>query len=332
MDFKGQINMFYSNTPTSTNNEAIDYNKLVLLTLCSMMAAYTLSKSQQIKYDSYSARLIAGVLMLMMRLMHTRDDDLEIVNDDRKIITAGPHRTGWEAFVLASKMKGTPPRFFATTAFNNVPGVSFLMNMFSVITVDAKAKKSDHGPSANAGTLEMAHKALKDKGCVVLFPQGGFSRIGEDPCRVYDGAARLAVESNTAIHAIRLDGYWCLQNPIIPLFVRNHTFYRAFFSGMHMNNVRTTLCDVIDVHLKPESEQLTTEQKMEQINAQLYAYYRHTNELTPKQIEAVKTEITENRHLDIWRNKIQQETNKKALIKLKEEEVILEEPTSLAMK
>lgn len=94
---------------------------------------------------------------------------------------------------------------------------------------------------------------------------------------------------------------------------------RAFLSSFHMNNVRVTPCAVIDFHLKPEHQDLTDEQKIEEINARLYAYYCHTEELTVEQIHAIDSEISDNKHLPIWKDKVDQDTQQKAL-RLKEQE------------
>lgn len=282
------------------------------------LARFAESKNQ-LNYDRRLARIIAGFLNLTMNMLHTTAGDLEIINTDAKLITAGPHRTGWEAFVLASKIKGTPPQFFATDMFNVLPGVASFMKMFKVITVEAHPTKKETGHTANASALEKASEALKEKGCVALFPQGNFSKLAMDPPRVYNGAAKLAVMNKVPIHVIRLDGYWCLQNPLIPLFVRNSLYYRAFLSGFHMNNVRSTLCCVIDFHLKPENESLTDDEKIEEINALLYAYYRHTQELTPAHIDSIKTSISDKTHLLVWRNRVKQDELQKELCHLKKE-------------
>lgn len=314
------------------------YNILFLLAGLAV-ATYAIARfaesNNQLNYENRFARIIAGLLLLMTRIMHTKSGDLEITNapTENKLIAVGPHRTGWEAIVVASKMKGTPPQFFATTAFNSIPGVSSFLKMFKTIPVEATATKSGNGRSANAGALEQASKALSEHGCVALFPQGNFARLGQEPPRVYTGVAKLALMNKTPIHVLRLDGFWSLQNPIIPVFVRNSAYYRAFLSWFHMNNVRTTLCCVIDFHLKPESENLSEEEKIEEICAQLYAYYSCTQELTPKQIDAITTaEISTKTHLLIWKKKVEQCELEKQLSNLKKEEAKLKEPTLELMK
>ena len=134
------------------------------------------------------------------------------------------------------------------------------------------------------------------------------------------------------IHVIRLDGFWSLQNPLIPVFVRNSIYYRAFLSAFHVNNVRTTSCGVIDFHLQPENKDLSDEKKIEEICAQLYAYYRHTQELTVEQIAVIKKEISDKTHLLIWNNKVKQDELGKELITLKKQGAELEEPTLKSMR
>jgi 1-acyl-sn-glycerol-3-phosphate acyltransferase len=242
-----------------------------------------------------------------------------------------------ESAVIASKFKSkspqelvTPPQFLATDGFNFVPGVPSFLKMFKVIPVAAKATKVGNR-SANADVVELASKALSEGGCVALFPQGNFARIGQEPPRIYVGAAKIAMKNKIPIQVIRLDGFWSLQNPIIPLFVRNSAFYRAFLSAFHMNNVRARLVCVIDFHLQPDNEKLSDDEKIEEICAQLYAYYRHTQELTDEQVGTIKREISDKTHLLIWKNKVKQDELGKQLLNLKKEEATLEEPTFLSM-
>ncbi|MCE0722574.1 MULTISPECIES: lysophospholipid acyltransferase family protein [Legionella] len=321
------------------NDDSVSSANTILLLLAglavmTLMIARFAESNNRLNYESRFARIIAGLLLFMTRMMHTKSGDLEITNaeNENKLIAVGPHRTGWEAVVIASKIKGTPPRFLATTAYNAMPGVSSFLKMFKAIPVDAHSTKSDNGRSANAGALEQASKALDEHGCVALFPQGNFARLGQEPPRVYAGAAKLALMNKIPIHVVRLDGFWSLQNPIIPVFVRNSAYYRAFFSAFHMNNVHATLCCVIDFHLQPENEELSEEKKIEEICAQLYAYYRHTKELTPEQISTIKTEISNKTHLLIWNNKVKQDELGKQLLNLKKDEAKLEEPTLDAMR
>ena len=157
---------------------------------------------------------------------------------------------------------------------------------------------------------------LQNKGCVAIFPQGNFSRIGESPRRIYDGTAKIAIHNQVPIEVIRLDGFWCLQNPLIPLFIKNNLFYRAFISFFHMNNVSVHQCEIIDFHLKPENQHLSEQEKIDEINARMYAYYRHTEELSPLQIKAIsELEISQKKHCLFWKNKQDEDKQEKENMK-----------------
>lgn len=327
------------NPPNSCDldaDSASNFYTLLLLLTGLAVATYALARfaesNNRLNYESRFARVISGLLAVMMRMWHTRNGDLEIANTEKMLIAVGPHRTGWEAIAFASNMRKTPPRFFATNGFNSVPGVSSFMKMFKAIPVEANPTKRDNGRSSNASALDEASKTLNEGGCVVLFPQGNFSRLGQKPPRVYPGAAKLALSNKMPIHVIRLDGFWCLQNPIIPISIRNNVYYRAFLSAFHMNNIRATLCGVVDFHLQPENESLSDEAKIEEICAQLYAYYRPTQDLTAEQIDAIKAGISDKTHLLIWRNKVQQDTLGKQLLSLEKEGAALEETTLTSMR
>ena len=310
------------------------YNLLFLLTGLAI-ATYALARlaesNNRLNFDNRFARIIAGVLVFIMNSMHTQKSDLEIANTENKLIALGPHRTGWEAIVVASKINGTAPRFFATDAYNAIPGISSFLKMFQVIPIESKNKKNDSGRSANAKALDDASQILNDKGCVALFPQGNFSRLGQESPRIYPGAAKLALSNKIPIQVIRLDGFWSLQNPIIPLFIRNSVTYRSFLSILHLNNVRVQLCCEIDFHLLPENEHLSEEEKTQNICAQLYAYFRRTEELSVEEIDSIKTEIADGTHLLIWKNKVLQDDLKKQLTNAKSEGIKLEATTCVSM-
>lgn len=294
-----------------------------------------LESRNRFNYESRTARIIAGLITVTSRVAHSNSPDLDVPTE-KALLAVGPHRTSLDAFVVASKLRGpTPPQYLATDAFNALPGIgpkigSFL-KMFKAISVPANGVKGD-GRSAAASSLELGSKALDEKGCVVLFPQGNFSKIGQDPHKVYPGAAKLAIANGIPIHVIRLDNFWCLKNSLIPLSVRNSQAYRAFFSLLHMNNVQAKLCCVIDFHLNPENAHLKEEEIIDEICAQLYAYFRHTRDLTPKQVDSIKVEIGEKRHHLIWKNKVEQDATGKQLIELKKAGAKLEEPTTEAMR
>ena len=322
-----------NNCDLKTESGANAYNMLFLLTglAVAMFAFAKFAESKnRLNYDDRSARIIAGFIAIMVNLFHAKKGDVEITDAENKLIAVGPHRTSLDGFVVASKIDKTPPRFFATTSFNALPGISSLLSMFKVIPVIAnEITKGDGGQSANASSIDDASKILKEGGCVVIFPQGNFSRKGQEPPRVYTGAAKIALKNQIPIQVIRLDGFWSLENSLIPVVIRNSLYYRAFFSLFHLNNVRTTLCCEIDFHLKPENAALTDEQKIEEICAQLYAYYRHTKELTVDQLGAIKTQIADKTHTLFWSNKVKQDHLGKQLLKLKQEEAELDAVRSL---
>ncbi|RUR13184.1 1-acyl-sn-glycerol-3-phosphate acyltransferase [Legionella sp. km772] len=308
------------------------YTTLFLLAgilIATVSIAKFAESNNRFNYESRLARIIAGFLILTMNMFHTKKGDLELTDTEKSLVAIGPHRTGWEGMVVASKMKGRPPRFFATDAYNVVPGVSTFMTMFKTIPIKAHASKGNNGQSANAEALVIANRELKDNGCIALFPQGNFAKIGQKPHRVYVGIAKMALEAKSPILVIRLDGFWCLINPLIPLFIRNNSYYRAFLSLFHMNNIRTTLCCKIDFHLNPENAHLSEEDITREICAQLYAFYRHTKELTSEQIETIKTEISAKTHLLIWDNKVRQDQLTKDLTTLEKEAEQWEELPSI---
>lgn len=300
---------------------------LVGITLATYTMARFFEAQDKLGYETRSARIISGFLQLTMHLWHTTGPDVEITSESGCLIALGPHRASLDAFAFASKIKlngVTPPQFFATDDFNAIPGVASLMKMFKVITIKAKAPKDKQGRSANAEALDEASRILQHNGCVAVFPQGNFSRIGQRPPRIYNGTANLAVTNKLPIHVMRLDGFWSLNNPVIPVFMRNNTFYRAFFSLFHMNRVRVNLCDVIDVHLQPAYANSSHEEKIEAINARLYACYRQTEELTPEKINTLKSTFSENIHMSIWRNRVKHDALIKELTQVEAETSELE--------
>lgn len=317
----------------ATDSTSNAYNLLILLTGLAIVT-YALARlaesNNRLNLDNRFARILAGLLVFIANTLHTKKDDLEIVNPEKTLIAIGPHRTGWEAIVVASKITGTAPRFFATDAYNSIPGVSSFLKLFKVIPVQSDRKK-DNGRSANAKALEDASKILNENGCVAMFPQGNFSRLGQESPRIYPGVANLALSNKIPIQVIRLDGFFSLQNPIIPLFIRNSATYRSFLSALHLNNVSVKLCCEIDFHLKSENKHLSEEKKIEAICAQLYAYYRRTEELTDEEVESIKTEIADGTHILIWRNKVQQDDLKKQLTNAKVEGDKLEATTFASM-
>lgn len=315
-----------NNISSSNDNSSSNaFNMAVLIAgLTAIIFLIKVAESRnRIDYDSRLLRIISGLLNMIANTWHTKSDDIEIADTAGTILALGPHRTGFvDGLVVTSKMTGTPPTFFVTDHFNHIPGLSQLIKLAKAIPI-----KSDKNAS-NAVALEQANTILREKGCIVIFPQGNFSKIDKEPPRIYEGAARLAVKNKAPIQVIRLDNYLCIQNWLIPLFIRNSTHYRALLSAFHINNVKVTKCDVIDFHIQ-NHDQDKEKEIINEICAQLYAYFRHTEDLSTGEIKKIKNEITAGRHFMIWNNKLEQCALEKRLLLAKNEEKNLTEPTSI---
>lgn len=324
----------HNDNDTSSSAYNLLYLLFALATLTYLLARYFESRNR-LNYESRSARIISGLIKTTTDLLHTKSDDIKITDYEGQIIAVGPHRTGLvDGAVVASKMEGIPPHVFATDDYDKIPGVRTFLDMFQAITIKSKASKSSDGRSANAEALEKAGQILREKGCLALFPQGNLAKIGQEPHRVYDGAAKLAVKNNAAIRVLRLDGFWSVDNPLIPVFIRNNSIYRALGSFLHMNNVRVTECCVIDFHTKPGSEDLSEVEKIEKICMQLYAFYRRPENLTVKQIRAIEKEvvdISDKTHHLIWAKKLKRDGLVKELATLETERAELEKTALTSM-
>ena len=321
------MDTFSSPNDTSSSNA---YNLAVFIAgLTTLIVLIKVAESHnRLDYDSRLLRIISGFLRMITNTWHTKSGDIEIADTAGTILAIGPHRTGIvDGMVVTSKITGTPPTFFATDSFNNIPGLSQFFKLAKVIPIKSDKKAS------NVHALEQADAVLNEKGCIAIFPQGNFSRLGKEPPRVYEGAARLAVKNKVPIQVIRLDNFMSIQNWLLPVFIRNNAHYRAILSAFHMNNVKVTKCDVIDFHIQDEGLDRDKEKEfIYEICAQLYAYFRHTDDLSTGQIKEIKNEISEGRHFLIWENKLRQCSLEKKLLLAKNEEETLTGPTSIAMK
>lgn len=272
-----------------------------------------LESKNRFHYEDPAARMMAGFLTLIA-WYHTVNQDLKI-DGKGKLYGCGPHRTKIDALGAAKNFKDTPLRIFATDGFNYIPGVERFLTMFQVIPVKANAPKIN-GQSANAQALVQASEILKKKGCVFMFPQGGFSRVGEEALKIFDGIIELAMMNQIPIEVLRIDGFPSLKNGL-PRSIINNTLYRVFGTALLPNKIRTKECGPLDFHLRSENAHLSDEEKKRELRAQLYAYYRHTQDLTDQQIEVIKTEIEAGTHLEIWDNKVKQYDIEKQLTALK---------------
>jgi 1-acyl-sn-glycerol-3-phosphate acyltransferase len=268
--------------------------------------------SQRLEYEDTLTRYTAGVLQLVARTFHMNNTDSpDITSEGKNLFAIVPHRTSWEGIAVAANMRGNPPQFLVNTSFNNIPGVESFLKLVKAIPVEDKARRTTDGRAANLGAVEAAIKALENNGSVAIFPQGGFARIGEPPKRIFSGTARIAIETNTPIRVIRLDGFWSLENSLISQSIRNNRYYRFFFSTLHPNRVRTTECFKIDFHLANPG--LSLDEKIFELNAQLYAFAKYTKELSKDDLENIKTEIAQGEHREIWQEKcLQYEKQKNA--------------------
>jgi 1-acyl-sn-glycerol-3-phosphate acyltransferase len=279
----------------------------------------------QFHLESPFARKTAGFIMLFMNFWHMSPDNQEIKDAKKNIVAVGPHRSSLDGPAVASRITGTIPSFFVTNGFDRIPGVKRFLDMFQVIKVNFDGDKSE--------SLREGARILKKDGCVVMLPEGDFRT--EDPLRIQNGASKLALADvegvenpePVMIQVIRPDGFDSLKNPFIPVFLRDSAIYRAFLMALHKNNIRLTCCRVIDFHLKKENAHLSTEEKKFEINAQLYAYFRHFQCLTPKEIEAIDIEIEHGTHRLIWQNKLERDAIPKKLKALEKEDAVLAKET-----
>lgn len=322
-----ELNIQLNNSNSEADSGSSAYTLLFLLSGLAV-ATYSLARyaesQNKLDYDSRLMRIVAGFLLIMTNLLYSKKSDLVISTKNGALVASGPHQLGLvDALALASILDGPPPRFLATTKYNIIPLVESVLNAFKAILVapptteDNKEKK----PSANTNLLKDVAQVLKDKGCVALFPQGNFAKIGQEPHRIYDGVANMAIDNDMPVHVVRLDGFWGIHNSLVPLFIRNNPYYRSLISALHMHDIRPTLCCVIDLHLQPENKDLPRREKMDRICAILYAYYRQSNDLTKDQIKAI--DVTSNQHLLIWQNKLKLVAAQKELVLLKKEETEL---------
>ena len=270
--------------------------------------------------DDDSSEVFAGFLQAYMHTFHTTKDTLQLPEDEAAIIAAGPHKTGAvDAFSLVANIKGATPRFLATNTFFQMPLVGgvikWFMDKFKVIVVDF-SQKTDGKVNARQAVLDAGNKALAEKRRVAVFPQGNFAYIGKEPPIVFSGAANMAIHNGLPIHVVRLDGYKSLQNGWIPLLLRNDPRYRAMATLFHRNNVTTNLCWVIDVHLRDSNKFLPLDEKIRLINAEMFAFFRNTKDVSPAQIDKIKDQIALGLHLKVWDNRFGKFKLEKQLTKL----------------
>lgn len=263
----------------------------------------------------------------------TKVDAIKVTDAKNKIIVVGPHRTSWDAALVLMNLEGEPVRCFATTAHNSLPGVKSVLNMFEVIPVkhDTKPIKGENGEvlrSANADALDEAAKIISEGGRVLMFPQGNIVKKGQKPPTIYDGSAKLAIATGTTISAYRIDGF---TTSFLPERLTETALWKLFLSVLCPGEKKTTYLGEIDVHLKKENIDKPENEKIALINAELFAYYRHTENLALPQIQKIKTEIKDGIHNTIWGNRTAQDKAKKQLELLEKTGDELVKPTAIAM-
>lgn len=307
---------------------------LAVVSLALTRIAYV---NNRLDYDSVITRTMAGFLKMYVNLWHAEPEDLKI---NARIVAFGVHNSAIEVIAAATQIKGeptgeyvrrlpfmspqpvykAPPLHAVVTNRFDKPGLKQFLDRFEVIRVDFSAdKKTPRAPGELPPSVQKAGEVLDEKpdSCVLVCPQGDFAyedlndKDNEVP-RIFNGTALLALHKNEAIQVVRGDGLWSLQNPWIPHFIKNTLLYHAFGTVMHPNNIRTIAPWVIDFHLKPENAHLSREEKIFEINAQLYAFFRH-RELTPEEVKNIHREIESGTHRLIWQNRLDREAIKKEL-------------------
>lgn len=308
---KQPSDLFLSN---DNDNSSLTISNLLLLLTATAMVIYLIERCgksleayNRLDYDRRAARIISGLFRFIVNSLHTKNNDIRLPDGEGKIFVVGPHRTGFvDAAVFASKMQGTPPTFLATDFFNRIPGVSTLLRLTKTIEVPTNTAGLSPGKK---NVVQLACEVLDSNGCIVLFPQGSFSRPGQEPPIVRRGAAEIALKSKKPIYIYRLDGFPSIENASLPLFITNNSLYRAFFTAFFPNNVTVRDCGVIDEHLKPENADLTEDQKLKLLDklcADMFGHFFVTKSLTRQQNDLLDTTIADKRHLTIWNNRMKQ--------------------------
>lgn len=306
---------FFEHSPTTTAALIASITSFFLFTYLLMRMA---ERSCRIEYKSRATRTAAGFINLFLKAWHLKANNLKIYANKKTIIAAGPHRTGGlDGAIVISTVVGNPPRSWATDSFSALPiigpnVIAPLLHAFHAISVKANAKKIG-GKSANSDAKDKAEDVVNNEGCFLVFSQGNFAYLGKEPPRVYNGTAEIAINTNTPIHVVRLDGFTSFD--YLPLFITNNVYFRSMLSMLVPNNVRVTLCSVIDWHLKEENMNIPFNEKVRLINAELYAYFRNTDQLSVKQIDDIRQSIKDKTHLTIWDKKLVVDQLKKTLKK-----------------
>ena len=134
--------------------------------------------------------IVRGSIYLFMKVVYrTEIKGLENIPKDEPLIFCGNHRTYVDPPLILSTAK-RDMRFIAKEELRNNKGFAFLGILFDAIYVKRDAK--------DIGSIKEVLKALKNKQCIALFPEGTRNAMekGEKP---KDGAIFFAVKSGAKI-------------------------------------------------------------------------------------------------------------------------------------
>lgn len=274
--------------------------------------AYAISQNT-LENNDETMPAYAGAIKIFLNSLHTSPSEPVDVRNKTRLMAWGTHQCILDGFIAASKMQGKL-RIVATTSFNKYPGVESFLRRNNVIPVKFN---SAGGTSKETNPLQEASDAL-DKGISVAFcPEGDILDTKKPPHIIQAGIAKLAIEKQMPIDVFHLDNYWWSKNWLIPNLVKNAFLFKMFVCIFHPNDVRMNFCPEVKVHLQPKNQNLSEEQLIRLICAEIYAFYRH-RDLTPKEIEAIKAEISDDSHihLSIWDNRFERHKLTRSLRKI----------------
>jgi len=307
------FNMTDAPDEESTDGQiAATLSMLQLTSFFFFLSAYKVHEySQCLNYDDRVTRYCAGMLQLIMRTFHLNNLESDTIKAPGKTLLAVlPHQTSWDSMALGAVMVGQPPRYYTIKNFLDIPGVGAIMRRFQAIPIedstgkDEKAKEK--AKQRNRDAEKEAQDILDNDGCVAIFPQGGFAKIGKPPLPVFNGTARLALNTKepTPIRVVRVSGFWSLENPLIPVSWRNNRMYRFLGTLLQFNRVKVTEEHTITWHIKNSGA--TTDEKVRHINAELFAFANQNDN------QSIKAMIKSGDHLTQWDAKLRDYQEEKA--------------------
>lgn len=274
--------------------------------------AYAISQNT-LENDDETMQAYAGAIRIFLNNLHTSPSKLFDIRDRGHLMAFGTHQCILDGFIAASKIQGKL-RFVATTSFNKYPGVESFLRRNNVIPVKFT---SAGGTSKETNPLQEASDALDEGISVAFCPEGDILDTKKPPHVIQAGIARLAIQKQIPIDVFHLDNYWWSKNWWIPNLVKNAFLFKMFLCIFHPNDVEMNYCHEVTVHLQPENQELTEAQLTRLICAEVFEFYRH-RDLTPKEIEAIKAEISDDSHihLSIWDNRFQRHKLTRSLRKI----------------